>query len=68
MHEHIWNCLRLVSEELNRLQAYKADCVKRGQSGADIQGQIDELLVRREHLQRALCTSLTANAMAEPTS
>ncbi len=68
MHEHIWNCLKLVSEELDRLQAYKVDCVKRGQSGADIQGQIDELLVRREHLRRALCTSLTANAIAESAS
>jgi len=61
MQEHIWNCLKLVSDELNRLQTYKAGCIKRGQSGADIQGQIDELLVRREHLQRALCTSLASN-------
>jgi hypothetical protein len=64
MHEHFWNCLKLVDNELNRLQAFKADCARRGQSGTDIQGQIDELLVRREHLQRALCTTLTSKVMA----
>jgi hypothetical protein len=65
MHEHLWNCLKLVSDELDRLYAFKADCARRGQSGADIQGQIDELLVRREHLQRALRISLASNAAAE---
>ena len=68
MHEYLWSQLKLVSDELSRLQVYRADCIKRGQSGADIQGQIEELLVRREHLQRALSTSLTANAMPERTS
>ncbi len=64
MQEYLWNQLRVVSDELNRLQVYKADCIKRGQSGTDIQGQSDERLVRREHLQRALSTNLAANAQA----
>ncbi len=64
MQEYLWNQLKLVSDELDRLRAYKADCVKRGQSGADIQGQIDELLVRREHLQKTLSTNLAATARA----
>jgi hypothetical protein len=60
MYEYLWTQLKLVSDELDRLQTYKTDCIKRGQSGADIQGQIEELLVRREHLQRALSTHLAA--------
>ena len=65
MQEYLWNQLKLVSDELNRLEVYKADCAKRGQSAADIQGQIDELLVRRQHLQKALSTNLASNVTAE---
>jgi len=61
MHEYIWNQLRIVTEELDRLQAFKADCAARGQYAADIEGQINELLVRREHLQTILRTSLAPN-------
>ena len=59
MHEFVWNQLKVVTDELNRLENFRTDCIRRGQSCPDIEGQIHELFVRRAHLSRALTETVS---------
>ncbi len=58
MNEFFWNKLRILVDELSRLQAVRADQVRHGMYSGDLEMQIEELSIRREHLARVLRTSV----------
>ena len=66
MNEFFWNKLRILVEELTRLQTIRTDLVQRGLYSGDLDMQIDELSIRREHLARVLRTSVPPKVLAVP--
>ena len=65
MNEFMWKQLKIVSDQIDRLQAFQAECAKRGQY-SDVGYEIEELLVRREHLAKALRMTVPPKVTAAP--
>jgi len=58
MTEFIWNELALLAESLERLRHNLENCAGRSEYRDHLEGRIDELVTRREHLASALLNTV----------